>query len=150
MPWIRFSVPKVNRGTESNSSMPMVAIISPRSIAMAALARLPFSTMTMTTSAKKISANLPGVWMSRDTFAAIGMNAISRTAPNVPPIMDPKAACPSALAPLPRFISLLPSSAVIIDDGAPGMLIVIAVIDPEYIPDMKIDAHMISAGTTSI
>ena len=105
MPSTSVEVPKVKRATGCMTSMPMVAIITPRAVVTTLLAMAPRCEMPMTTSAKRISENLPGVWMSRARLAATGVNRIRKIAPMVPPIIEPRAAWPSALAPCPCCIS---------------------------------------------
>ena len=105
MPSTSVSVPKLKRGIGCSTSMPTVAIMIPSSVATTPLAMLSLSTMMMTTSANSTSENLPGVRISSDSSAATGMKAISSTVPMQPPIIDPRAAWPSALAPWPFSIS---------------------------------------------
>ncbi|MPM84479.1 hypothetical protein SDC9_131551 [bioreactor metagenome] len=90
-----------------------------------------FSTMTMTTSANKIKENLPGVLIFSARLTAMGETKISNRAPIDPPMADPMVAWPMAFAPRPLRIIGYPSIQVISAEGAPGMLMVIAVMLPE-------------------
>ena len=149
MPCTKISKPKVKRAMGSITSMPTVAIMMPRTVATVPLANDLRCAMTMTIRANRISENLPGVRIRSATLTASGATNISSRAPIAPPTIEPSAAWPSALAPNPFFISALPSMEVIMLAGAPGMLMVVAVMLPAYIPAMKMAAHMTRATTTS-